>query len=151
MHISRWWVMWCTMWIITDFNFSVFAHTKNMKFSHGGHFEFQQNLKQITCTSPYCGECDSRNCIISDFKFWSFCAYKQIWNWPLAAIFNFDSVFKKSLAHPHVAMNVMLKFEKNDQTNFYAPQIIKVDLWRPFWISVKPWKNHLHIFISWGV
>ena len=36
----------------------------------------------------------------------------------------------------------MLKFQKKiDQTiflSFYAPQKIKVDLWRPFRISVKP-------------
>ena len=33
-------------------------------------------------------------------------------SWPLAAISNFGNIFKKSLAHPHVAQNVMLKFEK---------------------------------------
>ena len=33
---------------------------KNMKFIHGGHFEFQQNFKKITCTSPHRGECDSK-------------------------------------------------------------------------------------------
>ena len=37
----------------------------------------------------------------------------------LAAILKFGSIFKKSLAHPHVARNVMLKFYKKiDQTNF---------------------------------
>ena len=32
--------------------------TKKFKFIRGGHFEFQQNLENITCTSPYCGECE---------------------------------------------------------------------------------------------
>ena len=31
----------------------------------------------------------------------------------LVTIFNFGSIFKKSLAHPHVARNVMLNFQKN--------------------------------------
>ena len=52
------------------------------------------------------------------------------------AILNFGSIFKKSLAHPNVARNVMLKFKKNiDQTNFLslrAHQKIEVGLWRPF-------------------
>ena len=51
------------------------------------------------------------------------------------AILNFGSIFQKSLAHPHVAGNVMLKLEKNNQTNFFsfcAPQKIEVDPWRPF-------------------
>ena len=38
--------------------------------------------------------------------------FSKIWNWPPAAILNFGSIFKKSLAHPHVARNMMLKFEK---------------------------------------
>ena len=29
------------------------------------------------------------------------------------AILNFRSIFEKSLAHPYVARNVMLKFQKN--------------------------------------
>ena len=84
----------------------------------------------------------------------SFFAHKTIWSWPLAAILNFGYIFKKSRAHPHVTWNMLLKFEKNDQTivlSFCVPQKIKADLWRPFWISVKPWKSHLHISISWGV
>ena len=32
--------------------------------------------------------------------------------WKHLAILKFGSIFKKSLAHPHVARNVMLKFEK---------------------------------------
>ena len=50
------------------------------------------------------------------------------------AILNFGSIFKKSLAHPHVARNVMLKIEKKltRQIEFLRPQKIKVDLWRPF-------------------
>ena len=50
--------------------------------------------------------------VISDFMFWSFCAHKTFWSWPLAAILKIGSIFKKSLAHPHVARNVMLKFQK---------------------------------------
>ena len=30
----------------------------------------------------------------------------------MVAILNFGSIFKKSLAHPHVAINVMLKFQR---------------------------------------
>ena len=30
----------------------------------------------------------------------------------MAAILNFGSIFKKSIAHPHVARNVMLKLKK---------------------------------------
>ena len=33
----------------------------------------------------------------------------------MAAILNFGSILKKSLAHPHVARNVMLKFQKKLQ------------------------------------
>ena len=55
---------------------------------------------------------------------------------PLASILNFGRIFKKSLAHPHVARNVMLKFHyKNEQTNFLsfcAHKKIEVDPWRPF-------------------
>ena len=50
-------------------------------------------------------------------------------------ILNFGSIFKKSLAHPHVAGNVMLKFKKSDQTHilsFRAHQKIEVYSWRPF-------------------
>ena len=56
------------------------------------------------------------------------------------AILNFGSIFKKSLAHPHVARNVMLKIDKKltRQIEFLRPQKIKVDLWLPFRISVKP-------------
>ena len=43
---------------------------------------------------------------------------------------------KKSLAHPHVARNVMLKFQKKiDQANFLsfcAHKKIEADSWRPF-------------------
>ena len=52
----------CKIWII----FSAFATSKKLKMICGGHFEFQQNLKKITCTSPYCGECDCKIYIISD-------------------------------------------------------------------------------------
>ena len=90
-----------------------------MKFIHGGHFEFQWNLKKITCTSPYREKCDSKIWIISFFKFCSFCAHKKIWGWPLAAILKFCSIFKKSLAYPHVARNVMLKFN-------YIPKKLKL-------------------------
>ena len=34
------------------------------------------------------------------------------------AILNFGSIFKKSLAHPHVASHVMLKFQKNGSIVF---------------------------------
>ena len=47
----------------------------------------------------------------------------------MAAILKFGSIFKKSLAHPHAARNVMFFL------SFYAPpqkKKIKVDLWRPF-------------------
>ena len=42
---------------------------KIMKFIHGDHFEYQQNIEKITCTSPYREECDSKIWIITDFKF----------------------------------------------------------------------------------
>ena len=118
-----------------EFTTLSFFDPKKKIIIHGGHFEFQQNLKKITCTSPYCGECGSKILIISDVKFQSFCAHKKNWCLLLAAILNFGSIFKKSLAHPHVARNVMLKFKKIDQTNFLsfcAHQKIEVDPWRPF-------------------
>ena len=34
------------------------------------------------------------------------------------AILKFGSIFKKSLAHPHVARNVMLKFKKKIISSF---------------------------------
>ena len=37
----------------------------------------------------------------------------------MAAILKFGSIFKKSLAHPHVARNVMLKFEKKLTKQFF--------------------------------
>ena len=41
------------------------------------------------------------------------------------AILNFGSIFKKSLAHPHVARNVMLTFQKQISKlffkSFFAP------------------------------
>ena len=36
----------------------------------------------------------------------------------MVAILNFGSIFKKSLAHPHVARNVMLKFQKKIKKYF---------------------------------
>ena len=36
------------------------------------------------------------------------------------AILKFGSIFKKSLAHPHVARNVMLKFQKKIISSFCA-------------------------------
>ena len=51
------------------------------------------------------------------------------------AIWNFGSIIKKSIAHLHVARNVMVKLKKNEQTNFLsfcAHQKIEVDPWRPF-------------------
>ena len=40
------------------------------------------------------------------------------------AILNFSSIFKNSLAHPHVASNVMLKFQKKLISSFriFHPQ-----------------------------
>ena len=99
--------------------FQFFRPQKNMKLI--------QNLTKITCTSPYREECDSEIWIISDF-----CAHKKFWSWPLAAILKFESIFKKSLAHPHVARNVMLKFEKKLTKQIFCVLKIKVDLWRPF-------------------
>ena len=57
--------------------FQFLRSQENMKFIHGGHYEFQKNLKKITCASPYRGGCDSKIRIISDLKFWSFCANKK--------------------------------------------------------------------------
>ena len=51
------------------------------------------------------------------------------------AILKLGSIFQKSLAHPHVAGNVMLKFKKNDKNiflSFSTHQKIEVDPWRPF-------------------
>ena len=41
----------------------------------------------------------------------------------MVAILNFGSIFKKSLAYPHVARNVMLKFQKKLTNSFlvFAP------------------------------
>ena len=72
---------------------------RKLKLICGGHFELQWNLEKVTCTSPYRGECDCKIWIISDFKFWSFCAHKNN----------------------------------------------RVELWRPFWISVAS----LKIAINW--
>ena len=147
MHISRWWVMWLYNVNYYWFQFFSFcAHDKIWSLSMAAILNFSKSLKNPLAHLHIVG-----NVIISDFNFLSFCTHKKNWSWPLTAILNFRSIFKKSLAHPHVARNVMLKFGKNDQTNFlsfYDPQKIKVDLWRPFWISVKPWKNHLHFSIS---
>ena len=55
-----------------------FLRPQKNKFIHGGHFEFQYNLKKITCTSPYRGKCDSKIGIIYFLKFCSFCAHKKI-------------------------------------------------------------------------
>ena len=38
------------------------------------------------------------------------------------AILNFGGISKKSLAHPHVARNVMLKFKKKLTGSFLRPQ-----------------------------
>ena len=37
---------------------------------------------------------------------------QKFWSRPVAAILNFGSTFRKSLAHPHVAKNVKLKYQK---------------------------------------
>ena len=39
---------------------------------------------------------------------------------PLATILDFGSISEKSLAHPHVARNVMLKFQKDLTSSFCA-------------------------------
>ena len=51
-------IVQCELLLISIFQF--LRTQENMKFIHGGHFEFQQNLKKITCTSPYRGKCDSK-------------------------------------------------------------------------------------------
>ena len=48
-----------------------------------------------------------------------FAPTKKIRALPLAAILKFGSIFKKSLAHPHVARNVMLKFQKKLTKQFF--------------------------------
>ena len=68
-------IVQCELLVISIFQF--LRPQKNMKFIHGGPFEFHLNLKKITCTSPYRGECDSKICIFSLLKFWSFCAHKK--------------------------------------------------------------------------
>ena len=42
-------------------------------------------------------------------------------SWPLVAILNVGSIFKKSLAHPNVARNVMLKLKKKLPKQVFAP------------------------------
>ena len=39
----------------------------------------------------------------------------------MAVILNFGSIFRKSIADPHAARNMMLKLKKIDQTIFFAP------------------------------
>ena len=51
-------IVQCELLLILIFRF--LRPQKNMKFIPGGHFEFQWNIKKITCTSPYRGECDSK-------------------------------------------------------------------------------------------
>ena len=152
MHISRWWVMWLYNVNYYWFQFFSFCATKKIwRLSMAAILNFRKTLKK-SLAHLHIGECDIKIWIISDFRFWSFCARKKIWSWPPAAISNFGSIFKKSFADPRVARNVMLKFQKNwpiwNFLRFYAPQKIKIDLWRPFWISVKPLKSHLYISIS---
>ena len=54
------------------------------------------------------GECDSKIWIISDFQVFAPTNFFGV----LAPILNFGSIFKKSLAHPHVARNVMQKCQR---------------------------------------
>ena len=42
----------------------------------------------------------------------SFYPHQKNCSWLLAAIINFESIIEKSLANPHVARNVMLKFQQ---------------------------------------
>ena len=64
------------------------------------------------------------------------------------AILNFISIFKKSLAHPHVARNVMLKFQKKLTKQFFeflAPQKNKNWSVADILNFSKKWTAHLHI------
>ena len=56
---------------------------------------FSKTLKKSLAHLHIVGNVNNKIWIISDFKFWSFCAHKKIWNWPLAAILNFGTIFKK--------------------------------------------------------
>ena len=51
-------IVQCELLVISIFQ--LLRPQKNMKYIHGGHFEFHLNPKKITCTSPYRGECDSK-------------------------------------------------------------------------------------------
>ena len=97
----------CTMWKITDFNFLVFAPTKNMRFIHGGHFEFQWNFKKSLPHLHIVGNVIVKFEYFLTLSFGVFCPQKTF-----LAILNFGSIFKKSLAHPYVARNVMLELKK---------------------------------------
>ena len=72
-----------------------------MKFVHGGHFEFQQNLKKLI---------DCKMCIFSDNLFEFFRPQKN-WGWYVAAILNFIKNLKKTPAHLHIMGNAIVKFE----------------------------------------
>ena len=86
---------------------------KNMKFMNGGHFEYPwKNHMHISISC----ECDCKIWIIYNFKFLRL----QIFFWALAAIWKFCIIFQKSLALPHVAKNVMLKFQKKITSSFCA-------------------------------
>ena len=68
------------------------------------------------------------------------------------AILNFGSIFKRSLAHPHVAGNVMLKFQKKLNKQFFlvfAPPPKKLKLicggHFNFHKTLKKSPAHLHI------
>ena len=102
----------CTMWIITDFNFSVFAPTGKYKVYPWRPFWILVKPQKNHLHISILWEMWYKIWIISFLKFCSFCAHKNFWSWPLAAILKFGSIFKKSLAHPHVSRNVMLKFKQ---------------------------------------
>ena len=87
-----------------------------MKFIHDGHFEFQHNLKKSLAHLHVVGN------MIVKFEYFPtvssgvFAPTKKI---RVAVILNFGSIFKKSLANPHVARHVMLNFEKKLNRQFF--------------------------------
>ena len=104
------------MCIITDFNFSVLRPKKIWSVFMAAILNFSKTLKKSLAHLHIVGNV----IVISDFKFWSFCAHKKIWGGPLAAILNFGSISIKSLAHPYVGRNVMLKFQKKLTSTFWV-------------------------------
>ena len=118
MHISiSWECDFYKIGLIYKYKLS-FWDFKKLKLIRGGHFEFQQKLLKIRCTSSYCEECGCKIWIISDVSLF---APTNVGSWLLSDILKFGSIFKSECQWHRSSSSSWLKIKfLKSARQFYA-------------------------------